>query len=134
MGFAIADQMAALGADVILIAGPTTQKTHHAIKRVDVTSAAEMLAACQLYFADARICIMSAAVADYTPIAVAAQKNKKEGSRFKHRTKKNDGYFKNPWRSKTQRPAISRFCPGNKRRRAERHGEATKKEPGLYCA
>jgi phosphopantothenoylcysteine decarboxylase/phosphopantothenate--cysteine ligase len=78
MGFAIADQMAALGADVILIAGPTTQKTHHAIKRVDVTSAAEMLAACQLYFADARICIMSAAVADYTPIAVAAQKIKKK--------------------------------------------------------
>src|SRR6185503_3907703 len=39
MGFAIADQLAALGADVILVAGPTAQMSkYQSIKRVDVTS------------------------------------------------------------------------------------------------
>ncbi|MFB9842800.1 bifunctional phosphopantothenoylcysteine decarboxylase/phosphopantothenate--cysteine ligase CoaBC [Mucilaginibacter ginsenosidivorans] len=82
MGFAIADQLAAMGADVILVAGPTSQSTKHkSIKRVDVTSAAEMLDACLLYYKDANACVMCAAVADYTPASVSPQKiKKKEGS------------------------------------------------------
>ncbi|GAA4101316.1 bifunctional phosphopantothenoylcysteine decarboxylase/phosphopantothenate--cysteine ligase CoaBC [Mucilaginibacter panaciglaebae] len=79
MGFAIADELARLGADVILVSGPSAQKAkQRSVKRVDVTSAAEMLEACQQYYADAGICIMSAAVADYTPITVAQQKIKKQ--------------------------------------------------------
>jgi phosphopantothenoylcysteine decarboxylase/phosphopantothenate--cysteine ligase len=79
MGFAIADQMAALGADVILVAGPTAQTSkHQSIKRVDVTSAAEMLDACLRYYHDSKACIMCAAVADYTPVTVSAQKIKKQ--------------------------------------------------------
>ncbi len=79
MGFAIADQLAALGADVILVAGPTAQKSkHNSIKRIDVTSAAEMLDACLRYYHDSKACIMCAAVADYTPVHVSAQKIKKQ--------------------------------------------------------
>ncbi|MGZ3823189.1 MAG: bifunctional phosphopantothenoylcysteine decarboxylase/phosphopantothenate--cysteine ligase CoaBC, partial [Mucilaginibacter sp.] len=79
MGFAIADQLAALGADVILVAGPTAQKSkHQSIKRVDVTSAAEMLDACLRYYHDSIACIMCAAVADYTPVTVSVQKIKKQ--------------------------------------------------------
>ena len=79
MGFAIADQLTAMGANVILVAGPTAQKSKHSsIKRVDVTSAAEMLDACLRYYHDSKACIMCAAVADYTPVTVSAQKIKKQ--------------------------------------------------------
>ena len=79
MGFAIANQLAALGADVNLIAGPTAQKSRFKnIKRIDVTSAAEMLDACLRYYHDCKACIMCAAVADYTPVTVSAQKIKKQ--------------------------------------------------------
>jgi phosphopantothenoylcysteine decarboxylase/phosphopantothenate--cysteine ligase len=78
MGFAIADELALLGADVILISGPSAQVSEQSsIKRIDVTSAAEMLEACQAHFKDSKACIMSAAVADYTPLTVAKQKIKK---------------------------------------------------------
>ena len=78
MGFAIADQFAKLGAEVTLVSGPTAEKSAERLKRVDVSSAAEMLDACQQYFGDSDITIMSAAVADYTPQMVADQKIKKK--------------------------------------------------------
>jgi phosphopantothenoylcysteine decarboxylase/phosphopantothenate--cysteine ligase len=79
MGFALADELAALGADVILIAGPTAQMSKQkSIKRIDIISAAEMLDACLLHFDVVKACVMSAAVADYTPVFVADQKIKKQ--------------------------------------------------------
>jgi phosphopantothenoylcysteine decarboxylase/phosphopantothenate--cysteine ligase len=79
MGFAIADQLAAMGADVILIAGPTVQVSNQqSVKRIDVTSAAEMLEACLQYYKNSKACIMCAAVADFTPVSVSAQKIKKQ--------------------------------------------------------
>lgn len=79
MGFAIADELAKMGADVILISGPTAQvSTQQSVKRIDVTSAAEMLEACLTHYKDAKACIMSAAVADYTPATIAQQKIKKK--------------------------------------------------------
>jgi phosphopantothenoylcysteine decarboxylase/phosphopantothenate--cysteine ligase len=77
MGFAIADEFVRLGADVILITGPTEQKNELPIKRIDVVSAAQMLGACEQEFGGADIIVMSAAVADYTPVTVAEQKIKK---------------------------------------------------------
>ncbi|MCC8411242.1 bifunctional phosphopantothenoylcysteine decarboxylase/phosphopantothenate--cysteine ligase CoaBC [Mucilaginibacter sp. UR6-1] len=81
MGFAIADELADLGAEITLIAGPTAQTTiSRHINRIDVNSAAEMLDACLYEFQNADACIMSAAVADYTPVEVASQKIKKQES------------------------------------------------------
>lgn len=81
MGFAIADQLALMGADVTLISGPTSLSIHNrSIDRVDVTSAAEMLDACLNHYKSSKACIMCAAVADYTPVTVAAQKIKKQDS------------------------------------------------------
>lgn len=77
MGFAIADQFVKLGADVTLITGPTEQKSELTVKRIDVVSAAQMLEACEQEFVNAAITVMSAAVADYTPVTVAGQKIKK---------------------------------------------------------
>jgi len=83
MGFAIADELALLGAEVTLIAGPTSQiSKHSSIKRLDVTSAAQMLDACLKAFENTDACVMSAAVADYTPATVADQKIKKQDSGF----------------------------------------------------
>ena len=79
MGFAIADELAGMGASVTLIAGPTTEKTKAAnIKRINITSASEMLEACELHFKTAKACVMCAAVADYTPVMPSAQKIKKQ--------------------------------------------------------
>lgn len=79
MGFAIADQLAAMGAAVILIAGPTAEISRRkSIKRIDVTSAAEMLEACLKYYPETQACVMCAAVADYTPVTVSGQKIKKQ--------------------------------------------------------
>lgn len=89
MGFAIADELAKLGADVILISGPSAQiSRQHGVKRINVTSAAEMLDACLQNFAGAKACIMSAAVADYTPVSIAQQKIKKKEESFSIDVKK----------------------------------------------
>ncbi len=83
MGFAIADELAKLGADVTLVSGPSAQiSREQSVKRVNVTSAAEMLDACLQNYANAKACIMSAAVADYTPVTVARQKIKKKEDGF----------------------------------------------------
>jgi phosphopantothenoylcysteine decarboxylase/phosphopantothenate--cysteine ligase len=89
MGFAIADELARLGADVILISGPSAQVSKQkSVKRIDVTSASEMLDACLQYFEESKLCVMSAAVADYTPVTVASQKIKKQESSLIIETKK----------------------------------------------
>ncbi|MDZ7614657.1 MAG: bifunctional phosphopantothenoylcysteine decarboxylase/phosphopantothenate--cysteine ligase CoaBC [Flavobacteriaceae bacterium] len=78
MGFALAEEAADLGADVKLITGPTALKTTSSgIERIDVTSADEMYDAVHKHFSHMDVAIFAAAVADYKPIEVAAQKIKK---------------------------------------------------------
>ncbi len=89
MGFAIAELCAKLGAHVNLISGPVALDVHHLnIKRTNVTTAEEMLNAVDHTFADCDVCIMSAAVADYTPIEKAEQKIKKSDTEFNITLKK----------------------------------------------
>ena len=77
MGFAIAEAVAAEGAQVILVAGPTSlSTTHPSIIRIDVTTAAEMASACMEQFVHCRVGIMTAAVADYAPCEKSGQKLK----------------------------------------------------------
>jgi phosphopantothenoylcysteine decarboxylase/phosphopantothenate--cysteine ligase len=79
MGFAIAKAAANLGAEVILVSGPSHQMiTHVLVKRVNVVSAEEMYKAVHLYFNEVDIAIAAAAVADYTPKNIASQKIKKK--------------------------------------------------------
>lgn len=88
MGFAIAEEMHQLGAEVTLITGPTSLKTDKGINRIDVVSAQDMLEACLAHFNNSEIMVMSAAVADYTPVAIAQQKIKKKEDRFNIELKK----------------------------------------------
>lgn len=79
MGFALADECASRGAKVILIAGPTQQKTRYtSVERYDVESASQMFEAVKEKFPEADAAILSAAVADYTPEQVADEKIKRE--------------------------------------------------------
>jgi len=80
MGFALADELARLGADVTLIAGPTAQKSSQTVIRKDVVSAQQMFDACSSVFPETDITVMCAAVADYRPKTVAANKIKKQDS------------------------------------------------------
>ena len=78
MGFAIAERLAFLGANVILIAGPVAlQCKNQNIRRIDVISAAEMYEQCLSYFNESDGAIMVAAVADFAPLVIADQKIKR---------------------------------------------------------
>jgi phosphopantothenoylcysteine decarboxylase / phosphopantothenate---cysteine ligase len=77
MGVAIAEELQRQGASVTLVLGPSVLQPAQGIEVVRVRSAAEMYAACQPVFADADIAVMSAAVADYTPVSQATEKIKK---------------------------------------------------------
>lgn len=83
MGFVIAEELAAQGADVTLITGPTSLHVNNkTIKRIDVVTANEMLAQTLPAAKDANLIVMAAAVADYTPKTVAAEKIKKKDAEW----------------------------------------------------
>jgi len=79
MGYALAAELKRLGASVTLVSGPTGLTAPHGVKLVPVTTAAEMLEQCTSRFADTDITVMSAAIADYTPLEVSPSKIKKTG-------------------------------------------------------
>ena len=80
MGYRIAEQAKLLGAEVVLVSGPSHQNLLvNNIKKKDVFTASEMFEAVKEEFENADACIMAAAVADYTPITVADNKIKKAG-------------------------------------------------------
>jgi phosphopantothenoylcysteine decarboxylase/phosphopantothenate--cysteine ligase len=80
MGFAIARAAQEAGAEVTLVAGPVALATPRGVRRVDVKSASDMLAASVEYAQAATIFIAAAAVADWRPTAAADQKIKKDDS------------------------------------------------------
>lgn len=78
-GHAIAAALARHGAEVTLVSGPTALPDPHGLQVVHVTSAAEMLHACEAAL-PADIAVCAAAVGDWKISAPAAQKLKKEAS------------------------------------------------------
>ncbi|MBQ4032577.1 MAG: bifunctional phosphopantothenoylcysteine decarboxylase/phosphopantothenate--cysteine ligase CoaBC, partial [Paludibacteraceae bacterium] len=79
MGYAIADECAQRGADVTVVSGPVSiEPKNKNVKVVSVRSAAEMFAATDKLFTEADVTVLSAAVADFTPIVSADEKIKRE--------------------------------------------------------
>jgi len=78
MGFAIAAAAARAGHTVTLIAGPVGLATPEGVRRVDVVSAREMLAAVRAAFEGADALYMSAAVSDWRPKRKLAGKWRKK--------------------------------------------------------
>ena len=102
MGFSLAEEAVKRGAKVILISGPTSQKTDH--KNIEihrVTSAKEMYDEVFKYYEKVDIAIASAAVADYAPKIVAKEKIKKSEEEFTIELVKNPDILKTMGEKKT---------------------------------
>ena len=78
MGFALAEECAARGARVTLVAGPVALKCSDSIERIDVESCQQMYEATTQAFAQADAAILCAAVADFKPESTAQSKIKRE--------------------------------------------------------
>lgn len=83
MGFAVAEALAAAGAEVTLVAGPVHLPTPPGVRRIDVETAAQMLEACIAACAHADLFVGAAAVADYSPAEQADTKIKKQAERMR---------------------------------------------------
>src|SRR5690554_2019687 len=78
MGFAVAEELAGAGAEVILIAGPVgLSASHKNIRMQRVESAQQMYQACIETFPSCDGGVMTAAVADFTPMEPASRKVKR---------------------------------------------------------
>ena len=82
MGIAIAAEFQKRGAIVTLVLGPSALAVPGGMNVVHVQSAEEMFNACTAVFDKMDIAVMSAAVADYTPVTVAEEKVKKSSDFF----------------------------------------------------
>lgn len=79
MGYALAEECAARGAEVTLVSGPVDLSVNHPnINRIDVESAEQMYNACMSHYPTSDAGILCAAVADFTPECVANKKIKRE--------------------------------------------------------
>lgn len=79
MGIAISHELAARGAEVSLVMGPTSlSPSGKGIQLIKVKTAEEMYEACITEFPKTDVAIMSAAVADYTPLNRSTNKIKKQ--------------------------------------------------------
>src|SRR6056297_713120 len=83
MGYALANELAELGAEVILISGPTALTLNHPfINKIEVQTADEMFDAAVKNFEKCDVAIMAAAVADYKPAQKLKQKVKKKNQKL----------------------------------------------------
>ncbi|MCE1198222.1 MAG: phosphopantothenoylcysteine decarboxylase [Marinilabiliales bacterium] len=83
MGYAIAEALASEGAKVLLVSGPVRLTVSHPlVSRIDVTSADEMFEICQSLFPTCDGAVMTAAVADYSPVHIAEEKLKRVGNNW----------------------------------------------------
>lgn len=78
MGIALADAAAAMGAGVTLVLGPVSlSPKNSAVKVINVTTAESMAEASVTHFRDCDIAILSAAVADFSPVETSGKKIKR---------------------------------------------------------
>jgi len=111
MGLAIAEELYARGAEVTLIMGPSSIiLPADGIKSVRVNTAEEMYDACSKQFDRSDIGIMAAAVADYTPIEVAASKIKKTSGELIIELKKTKDILKTLGEKKSSKQILVGFA------------------------
>ncbi len=113
MGVAICKELASRGAEVELVLGPSNINVLHERIRVHrVKTASEMYDMCNSLFADTDIAIMSAAVADYSPVNLSSEKIKKNRRYPCFGIEANEGHFKKSGYAKEEaRTVTRRICP-----------------------
>ncbi len=132
MGFAIATQLYLMGASVHLVTGPTSLSlAFKAITRTNVLSANEMFEACINNFGDVDIAVMSAAVADYSPAAIATQKIKKAEEAFSLFLTKTKDILKHLGTLKSDRQVLVGFALETENERQNAIGKLTAKNADM---
>jgi phosphopantothenoylcysteine decarboxylase/phosphopantothenate--cysteine ligase len=111
MGLAIAEELYSRGANVTLIMGPSSiNLPENGIKSIRINTAEEMYAACTKQFDKSDIGIMAAAVADYTPVKVAATKVKKTSNELVIELKKTKDILKSLGENKSSKQVLVGFA------------------------
>ena len=111
MGVAIAEELYGRGAEVTLIIGPSSVNLPaNGIKSVRVNTADEMYNACAKEFDGSDIGVMAAAVADYTPVEVAANKIKKANNELVIELKRTKDILKSLGEKKSSEQVLVGFA------------------------
>lgn len=113
MGYALAREAYARGADVTLVSGPVSIEAPASVTIVRVETAAQMAKATEKYASKSDIIIMAAAVADFRPRKKSATKLKKEGDALPSswvRTKDILGSLGRKYKGKKNRPMLVGFA------------------------
>ncbi len=110
MGFALANAAALRGADVTLISGPVSLATPKNVKRMNVETADEMYKAVMANAKKQDIIIMSAAVADYTPVSPAKEKIKKKENELSLPLRSTPDILKSLGEKKTKKQILVGFA------------------------
>ncbi|MCO6500292.1 MAG: bifunctional phosphopantothenoylcysteine decarboxylase/phosphopantothenate--cysteine ligase CoaBC [Vicingus serpentipes] len=110
MGIELAERAIKLGAEVVLVIGPTSLKTSKEIRRIDVVSAEEMYLAVHQNISDADIVIMSAAVSDYTPTETNSSKIKKKNTPLEIKLSPTKDILKSVGEIKTKKQILVGFA------------------------
>jgi phosphopantothenoylcysteine decarboxylase/phosphopantothenate--cysteine ligase len=111
MGYAIADTMANMGAEVILVSGPVhISPKSKAVKVIKVSSAIEMHAACIHEFPKCNAAVMCAAVADYTPVYTSNEKIKRSDKNLSIELKQNPDIAADLGKLKTKKQILVGFA------------------------
>jgi phosphopantothenoylcysteine decarboxylase/phosphopantothenate--cysteine ligase len=110
MGIALASELCNRGASVTLVMGPTSEKIPVGIQVIPVVSAQEMYASCLQQFESMDWAIMSAAVADYTPMKPEDKKIKKQEHEFILPLKKTNDILAKLGQIKTKQQCVIGFA------------------------
>ena len=111
MGTALCEELARRGAEVTLVIGPTANDFQHkGVHVIKVHTAAEMFDASVKAFEHSDIAVMSAAVADYTPVSTSPQKIKKDADTITIELKKTKDILKALGQNKTKDQVLVGFA------------------------
>ncbi len=111
MGYALAEELANRGAEVVLVSGPVSLKPKSPnIHIVRVTAAEEMYNECMEQAKNYDIAVLSAAVADYTPVQMAKEKIKKGEGEFEIKLKKTKDILQSLGKIKTDKQILVGFA------------------------
>lgn len=114
MGYALAEVLADMGAEVHLISGPVSITIDHPnVKLMKVESAIQMYEACLIQFPKMDIAIMAAAVADYRPAEYSEIKVKKKENEMVLNLVKNPDILSTLGHSKTEKQIVIGFALEN---------------------
>lgn len=128
MGIAIANELAAQGADVTLITGPIREQIKNSLIKVEyIVSAEEMLQACLNHFPESDISVMAAAVADYKPVTQAKEKIKKKQNQWNLQLEKTTDIASTLGKKKKNGQILIGFALETENEKANAQGKLEKK-------